>query len=189
MKVDSNYSNIFVRSIRQVFRNPLYDLLAFSIAVIVLITAIWLPNLHLVTKTIHSTNLSFLQKGNILTGLLGGIETNFTPLSRSLTILTSILFGINVAIITYYFRRRFSLEKEAGVSLGGMLFGLLGVGCTSCGSVILATLLGLSVSASILGFLPLKGQEFGLLGVILLVIAITITAKKIADPLNCKVAK
>lgn len=71
-----------------------------------------------------------------------------------------------MSLLIYYFQKRFRLEKTAGMSTVGMLSGLLGVGCASCGSVIISSLIGFGATASVIGVLPLRGQEFGLLGVV-----------------------
>ena len=69
----------------------------------------------------------------------------------------------------------------------GIIVGFLGVGCASCGSLILSSIFGLSVTASFIGFLPFKGLELGILGIVILLISIYLVAKKIQDPLMCKI--
>lgn len=174
-----------LNSIKQVLRRPQYLILITTITGTLLAFAIWLPNLHLLTSTFHSDVLSLAQKTNLSFSLLGGLATNFTPLSRVITITISLLFGLNVALAVFYFRTRLTLGRETGASLGGLILGLLGVGCASCGSVVITTLLGLSVSASVLGLFPLKGQEFGLLGIAFLLFSIISIARKLAFPPNC----
>lgn len=180
---------LVIRTIKQVFQNPLYVVLAIVVGGLLLAFAIWLPNLRLITRTLQSDTLTFTQKTNVVVALLGALQTNFTPLSRAVTITISILFAINTALMTYYFRTRLAFEKEVGVSLGGMMAGLLGVGCASCGSVILATLFGMSATAGFLGIFPLRGQEFGILGIFLLIASIYLISKKIGSPVFCKVVK
>ena len=74
-----------------------------------------------------------------------------------------------------------------GISFVGIASSLLGVGCASCGSVVLTSFIGLSSATTVLGVLPFRGQEFGLLGIIILLIAIGFTLKKINQPFICKV--
>jgi hypothetical protein len=177
-------SNLF-DSLRVVLSKPRYLFLAVTLSLIVLSVAIWLPNLHLISNTLSSSHLTITEKTNIVTSFLGGLKTNFSTLSRTLTITTSILFGINMSLLIYYFQKRFRLEKTAGMSAAGMLSGLLGVGCASCGSVIISSLFGFGATASVIGIFPLKGQEFGLLGVVFLTTSIVVLAQKIQHPLFC----
>jgi len=74
-----------------------------------------------------------------------------------------------------------------GVSLAGVATSLLGVGCASCGSVVLTSLVGFGSATTVLGILPFRGREFGFLGIIILLIAISFTLKKINQPYVCEV--
>ena len=100
----------------------------------------------------------------------------------------SFMFGVNISMFVFYLRRRISSESSAGISMGGIVLGLLGVGCASCGSVILSTIFGLTAASGFLGILPLRGQEFGLIGFILILYSIIILSQKISNPLICNVS-
>ncbi|MBI2042064.1 MAG: hypothetical protein HYT20_03565 [Candidatus Nealsonbacteria bacterium] len=170
---------------KNVFCNWQYALLAVVIFILVLAFSIWLPNLSFLRHTVESSSLSLTQKLYLLVSSLGALGTNFSPLSRILTVLISLFFGINMSLLSFYFKTRFALQRAAGASMAGILSGLLGIGCASCGSVILTSLFGLSATASFIGILPLKGQEFGLLGIGILGFSIFFTAKKIKSPAVC----
>ncbi|MCH8049615.1 hypothetical protein IH979_02795 [Patescibacteria group bacterium] len=176
-------------ALKTIFTRPTYLLLASVIAVLILILAIWLPNLSFVTQTALSSSYSVGEKVTILWASLGAIQTNFTFLSRTFTILVAVLTGVNITMFVYYLKRRFRMEKSAGTSIAGMLVGLLGVGCAACGSVILSSIFGLGATASFIGLFPLRGSEFGILGVVLLLWANYSLAKKIQQPLVCAVKK
>lgn len=189
VSVDSRleYLRSVSSSVWSVLQVPKYSLLALGIAGSVLLLSIWLPNLRIITWTLGSDSLSLEQKSNILIAFLGGFQTNFTVFSRATTILIAVLFGVNISVLIFYLKKRFSLEKSVGTSIGGIVSGLLGVGCASCGSVILSSIFGLGATAGFLGLLPLRGQEFALLGIVVLTVSTGITARKIQDPLFCKV--
>lgn len=87
----------------------------------------------------------------------------------------------------FYLRRRISLEKNTGVGWIGMILGFLGVGCTSCGSLVLSSIFGLAATASFIGILPFRGLEFGILGALLLLFSTYLIVKKIQNPLLCQV--
>lgn len=169
----------------KIFSQSKYLILSILVSLSLVIFAIWLPNLHLITKTMTSVTLSFWQKTNLITSLLGSFDTNFTPLSRVITVSISALAGIQVSLLTYYLRQSITIQKEMGISFFGILASLLGVGCASCGSVILTTILGLGSTSIILGAFPLKGQEFSILGISILLLAIYLTVKKLNKPLIC----
>ena len=172
-----------------VFTNWRYFLLSVFIFFTVLLFSIWLPNINFIRHTTFSQSLTFDQKRGILISSLGAFQTNFTAFSQILTIIVAVLFAINFSIVVYYFIQRVSLYKASGMSLVGIVIGLLGVGCASCGSVLLSSIFGFGVTASFLGVFPLKGKEFGLLSIVILSISTYLVAKKIQDPLFCNIPR
>ena len=94
--------------------------------------------------------------------------------------------GINLALLVFYLRKRLAVGREVGASAGGLIVSALGVGCASCGSVLLTSLLGFSAGAAALAALPLQDAEFTLAGIGLIVASIAMLAKRINDPLVCK---
>ena len=64
---------------------------------------------------------------------------------------------------------------------------MLGVGCAACGSILLTTVLAWVGAGALIRLLPLQGEEFGIIGVILLAISIFLTAKQIDNPVVCKI--
>jgi uncharacterized membrane protein len=68
-----------------------------------------------------------------------------------------------------------------------MISAVFGIGCAACGSVILTAILGIAGTGALLTWLPLHGLEFGVVGIILLSFSIYYLAKRINDPLVCKV--
>jgi hypothetical protein len=178
-----------MNTLGHVFTKPKYAVLAILVAVGIIVFAVWLPNIRLITASIVSTSLSFEQKMKLLTSLLGSLQTNFTVLSRSLLILSALLMGIQVSLVAYYVRQTTKLQQDMGISFAAMIFSLLGVGCASCGSVLLATLFGFGAMTAIVSQLPFKGQEFSFVGLLLLLFAVRHTIGKINQPLICTVRR
>ena len=171
----------------RIIQQPKYLLVIAIVTLTVIALAAWLPNIHLITKTMTSKTMTVWQKTNLVTSLLGSIQTNFSPLSRTVTIISATLTGIQTSLLIYYLRQTIMVQREMGVSLLGVATSLLGVGCASCGSVVLTSLIGLSSASTVLGILPFRGQEFGFLGIAILLMAISYTMKKINQPYLCKV--
>ncbi len=175
-------------ALQKVFRKPGLAVLAFLVSALVFVFAVWLPNIRLVAGVVRSPDVPFVSKIQLPLSLLDSIRTNFTPLSAAYTIVIAIFFGVYIAMITYFLKRRIKEVGQSGVATGflGIASGVLGVGCAACGSFLL-TSLTLVGAGGVLTFLPLGGSEFGIIGVILLAVAIYITAKKITDPQICKI--
>jgi hypothetical protein len=177
------------QALQKVFRKPAYALFAITMSAIVFAFAVWLPNIPLIVKIMGHPGISFSDKLDLPINLLGSIATNFTLLSASYTIAIAILFGINLAMIIYFLRRRIADLEQSGIATGvfGIASGVVGMGCAACGSLLLTSILSLFGATWILSFLPLAGGEFGILGVILLAISIYMTAKRIQNPAVCKI--
>lgn len=175
-------------ALQKVFRKPGFMVLGLIVSASVFAFAVWLPNIRLILDIVSSTDVPLVSKIQLPLTLLGSIGTNFTPLSATYTILIAILFGMYIAMITYFLKRRIKEVGQGGVATGflGITSGVLGVGCAACGSFLL-TSLSLVGASSVLTFLPLGGSEFGIIGAVLLAVAINMTAKKIEDPLVCKI--
>lgn len=177
------------KALQEVFRKPTYAFIALLTSVVVFVFAVWFPNISLIVKIMGHPGVSFSQKLDLPISLLGSISTNFTLLSASYTIAIAILFGVNLAMVIYFLRRRINEVTKSGVATGffGIMSGVVGMGCAACGSLLLSSILSLFGATWILSFLPLAGGEFGILGVILLTISIFMIAKRIENPAICKI--
>lgn len=179
----------------KIVTQPAYLILAIVASLTVIAFAAWLPNLHLITRTMTSSTMTLWQKTNLLTSLLGSLRTNFTPLSRAVTFVSAGLAGVQMSLLVYYLRQTAQIQQSmgsprsggAGMSALGVATSMLGVGCASCGSVVLTSFIGFGSATVVLGFLPFGGQEFGFFGISMLLFAIYVTLKKINDPLVCGV--
>lgn len=178
-----------VKTLYTVFRRPIYLLTAAAIAAAVFVFAVWLPNFPLIATVLTQEGVTPVAKLAFLVSLMSSITTNFTVVSASYTIAIAILFGVNTALLLYYVRRvqvggsRFG--GAGGASLGGLVSGILGIGCAACGTFILSSLLVLIGAGGVLSYLPFGGEEFGFIGVALLLYAGYALIKKIEAPLVC----
>jgi len=158
---------------------------AVGVALVVIAFAAWLPNLHLITQTMTSATMTLWQKTNLITSLLGSLQINLSPLSRLIIFTSAGLAGIQVSLLVFYLKQTARIQQTMGVSVLGVATSMLGVGCASCGSVILTSLIGFGSATAVLGFLPFRGQEFGFIGIVILLFAISFTLKKINQPYVC----
>ena len=170
---------------RTIFRQLVYVLLAFFVAIFLLFLAVWLPNLALLRFMLFSDVFSRGSKLAVITGSWQWLGTNFTPVSAGLTVLGALLAGVNFSLLAYYFRRQITLGRAAGTSALGIVASFLGVGCSACGSFILSAVFGLGVGSALTARLPLAGQEFSWLGAAVLSLTAYLLIRKIRAPLAC----
>lgn len=179
------------QALRQVFGEGRYITLATAIGLVTFILTTWLGNLGLVWQIATSGSVPLADKMRILAALTGSIATNFTIFSAFSAIAIAVLFGVNVAVISYGFRTQQQLVRQAGqgesvVSLGGLASGLFGVGCAACGSFVLSPALTFFGASTLVALLPLGGEEFGILGVGMLGLSLVLSARKIGRPVTCQ---
>ena len=179
---------MLARALLVVFRKPAYALTALLVALVAFAMAVWMPNLGLIAQVITDPDIALSKKIMLPVTLLFSISTNFSVLSALYTIAIPILFGVNVAMMIYYLKRRIGVAKQSAMNAGfaGMASGIFGIGCAACGSFLLTSILSSLGAAGALFFLPLRGGEFGILGVVLLGLSIILVAKQIQNPLVCK---
>lgn len=174
-------------AIREVFRHVIYVILAFICAALLFMVMVYLPNFRLILNFVFNPNNPIGTKVGLLMGLLGGIQTNATAYSGTITILVSVLFGIDLAMLAYQWKRQVFANGGFAGSAGGMISGVLGVGCSTCGSF-LGTAIFASLGASgAIALLPLRGGEFGILGIVLLLLSITSISKTIQKSEVCPI--
>ena len=183
---------MIVRELAQVFSKGWYVLLAATIALAIFVLTTWLGNLGLVWQIATSQWLPLFDKANILLALIGSIGTNFTVFSALCAVAIAVLFGLNVAVMTYGFRQRRVMATKSGqgmatTSLAGLMSGLFGIGCAACGTLLLSPALAFLGIGTLVTLLPFGGEDFGALGVGLLSLSLIISARKIGQPMVCQV--
>jgi hypothetical protein len=169
----------------EVLRRPGYLAAGSAAAALVFLMALALASARLLVFILSSPILTWRQK-LVSAGqtLVEGVIV-FKPAILATTLVMAVLFGINLAMVAYYFKYRFALQRSVGTSMAGIILGLLGVGCAACGSVVLSTILGSGAALGVIGFLPLRGLEFSLIGILLLAFSIYSTSKKVVGTETC----
>ncbi len=159
--------------------------MALTLAFGLLLTIATIPNLELIDIYTQS-NQTLLWKIGAILGFLGALHSTMNLHTLIFTILIALLFGVNSAMLLYYVNRTGVLGVTSGKTLIGKILGLvagiLGVGCASCGALLLTPLLGTAGVAFLSTYLPFAGAEFVLLGVLILLWSASSIIKKIDNP-------
>lgn len=174
----------------RVFSHPRYAFFMAMVAFIVLSAAILLPQYAIIKQIFLSDMFTFAEAWSFVLRVYLSLGASMSVLSGTLLVLMSLVFAIDVALMTYYIRRRQLVlrdRKAKLVGVGGTVSSLLGIGCAACGSVILSGVIGLFGGASFLALLPLHGAEFGVLGLVLLLGVAGYLLRRIDDPLVCPI--
>jgi len=162
----------------------------FLVSVSVFTLTIWLQNVPLVLFVMFESGAPILTKITILGNLYLGIFTNFTTTAAVATVLIALLSGLNAGLLALYIKRTKSLRSLPSdtslVQLGAMVSAVFGIGCASCGSIILMTILLQFGAGSMLFLMPWRGEEFAFVAVGLLSYSVFLLYKKLHAPLVCE---
>ncbi len=179
---------MITRALTKVFSHPAYIALALIAGTSVLLFALWFPNLGLIASVVASPDASLVEKVLLPITLLGSIATNFSFFSASYTVAIALLFGVYAALMVYFLRKR--IKSTSGGTVTGILgitSGVIGIGCAACGSIAVSTILSLIGVSGVVALLPFGGSEFGIIGIILFLVAIRTLAKQIETPAVCRI--
>ncbi|QQS19426.1 hypothetical protein IPL85_04040 [Candidatus Saccharibacteria bacterium] len=156
---------------RIVLKNPLYFVLAVATAFLMLAIIIWSLNYELAGYIITNPDMTFDQKVRFFGYGYEALFTSFDSfLSVSITSL-SLLFGINIAVLTYALRRKTASARASGTSGLAATLGILSSGCAACGTSLLGPLLA-TFGATSLTAVHNIGAAFSLVGSALLLYSI-----------------
>lgn len=178
-----------VEAAKEVFARPAYLGLAALIGLAAFVAQLWLPNYRLLGAVFAMPDVALDIKLQLLASLLGGLFTNFDALAAFSAVAVPLLFGIDVALIVYFLRRRRAQlpRGEIAAGVGGAASGAIAAGCAACGSFLLITILSFLGASGALALLPLRGGELGLLSIALLLLSIFLIARKIVAPAVCEI--
>ena len=166
-----------------------YRLSVFGIAVAFALLEIWLTSYYIILSVYQLDAFSWRDRISILWSTIPLFLADSTLITQVFTFLTALLVGLNITLLVYFIRKQFTLQSAVGTSGFGIFMSLLGVGCSSSGSIMLISVLGITASIKLLKALPLQGKEFSLFAITMLLVSIYLIAQKIVNPPTCKPKK
>lgn len=183
-----NPARLVIAAVVEVLRRPAYALLAVAIMLVVLGATLWLPNYRLLGAVFATPGVRLGTKLELVARLFAGLTTSYGAAGAVTAVTIPVLLGVDVAMIVFFFRQRRAARArgEIAAGVGGAASGAIAAGCAACGSFLLLPLLSFLGAAGALALLPLGGAEFGFLGVALLLLSISLIARKLATPAVCE---
>jgi hypothetical protein len=176
-------SSSFWQSVKEQVINLRTLLFTLLIAVIYFSFSVLILNYRFIQASFLG-NTPFFYKFQVIYILLQGSYTAFSPLDFYLLIFTSVLVGLNVALVIKIIRELTEERSKLTLVVGGS--GLVGVavaGCTSCGFSLLS-LLGLGGALSII---PFGGLGLHTIIIALLILSLLYSLKTYHYKIACKI--
>lgn len=168
-----------MESIKDMLSQKKYAALVFALAGAFFYIIIWLQNLPSL-RSVFGVLPDVGSKIQFLFSLITTVGTNFTTISFITTLTLSLLLGLNITLVIFYINQRKTSDMHIvfGKGLAGFIAGVFGVGCSACGAALIGPLFALFGIGGILTVLPLHGQEFTLVGIIILIFSIRSLIRK-----------
>lgn len=160
--------------------------LVLAVAGIVFVAAALVPNAALLATLWQDAVVPLSDKFVIPLKLVVSLPASIGILSSTLASGTALLTGVNAALIVHLLKTApRDASAGAGAGIAGLVAGAFGIGCAACGSLIAATILATAGGTALLTLLPLRGAEFGILGVMFSGLAAYFLARRIIRPFIC----
>lgn len=173
-------------AMREIFSKRNYVILAALLSVLFFVVAALLPTYGMLKFAFLSGYLTLANKFAVLWDAFAMFGLAYSAYQTIIIIIGVVLAGINFSMLVYLIKKQAGVAKTSGMSIVGVVFGSLGLGCSACGSFVLSSFLGVTGAAGLIGGLPLRGGEFGLAAIVFMAISIHALAKKIKAPMVCK---
>lgn len=154
------------------------------IALFYIIVILYIQNKDLLNNTLFN-NYPARYKLKIITGIFTSVFYSYPVFQLLTLILISVLTGLNIVLIT----RKITYLRSSGklkIMLGGSA--LLGLAASSCSACALPFLAFIGLGGS-LAFLPLKGEEFSLLTIFLLILSAIIIIRNKNNRMKCDIPR
>lgn len=118
--------------------------------------------------------------------VLFDIQHTFSRSSLVISVLGSLLGGINVSLAYTYMKLRGQVILKSGLYQGlGLFLALFGIGCAACGTALMSVILSFLGVSAMIHTLPYDGQELGYIGIIFLAMATYTLARRVATYATC----
>ena len=172
--------NYIKQALSEVFSKKKYLIMSLILSLAIFILFIVLNNLPMFASALK-INLALMPA--VLSNAIWLIYSVKGPFLFGLIILISLLAGLNLSLLIYKFKLAVpSSDKGSAIGFAGIFGGALSSGCSAC-TLPLISILGISGSLAVL---PLKGEEFTILAILLLLVSLHITSKSISKK-TCEV--
>lgn len=160
--------------------------IALSLSALFFFSILLVQNGSVAIDALSFTSLSLSTRLSLFLTTLFDTSSNFSVSALLLALLGSIVGALNISLAYVYMTMRGRLILRSGLYSGmGLLLAFLGLGCAACGTALLGVLLSFLGLSSFLSLLPYGGQEIGYVGLVVLLVATSVLARKVATPNVC----
>ena len=135
----------------------------------------------------HIPGISFTRKFNIFNEYVFYFFTSIGAHEQFLTIIFSLLGGLNIVLFIIFFRRQRRLipKRNFIATLMGIILGSFGVGCLSCGVLLIAPLISFLGLGVYLSDIAVHAVAISYIGIFCIIFSSVYMLKKMSNPQLC----
>ena len=166
-------------------RGPRYAALFVLSLIVIYILLSLVPHMREISE-ISEFDMLVGADGTVILALLWSLLMHSATNTFLVTLIVSVLSACNIVLLVRYYQLHGEvLLKTSGKGVFGMILGVLGIGCSACGTLALTAVLGTLGLGWIVTFLPFHGMEIYLIGIGLLLFSMYQLNALIHKPLTC----
>lgn len=175
-----------MKTIISLAKKPTYFMIGFFVSVFSFVLFSVVPHLREFSGSM-ALDKSLGADGEIMWQALFAMLKHTIHPTLLPTLLLSILTGLVVMLLVSYYRERGGmLIKTSGTGTLGLVLGILGIGCSACGTLALTAVLGTVGLGGVVLLLPYRGAEFLYIGACVLLFSVWQLVRLINKPLTCE---
>ena len=146
-----------------------------------------IPQIHIIYDFWLLREVSLSRKFEVIYDYSFGEFSVWHLFDTTISILLVIATMVNVIVLMHYFRRQKKALNKGSLfaTTTGMLFGVFGVGCVSCGALVLAPILSSFGLLGALELLPFAGRELVVIGLLAVIGSTIYLLSKLLRSLVC----
>lgn len=175
------------RTLREVLLSPLYALIAVVTAFVALTLFVASQNYGIIRDFVVFGNLPPAERFWFMYDLYPLIGPNYSLEHGSMLVAVAALIGVNLSLTGYQIAELDLFAREGALGAIGTVLGTAGAGCAACGSAVLGGFLSAAGVTGALTVLPMNGEEFLLLAIVVMIPATYALARRIAGDAACPV--
>lgn len=176
----------YINTLKRVFSTSTYNLVGILIAVLFFLLFLGISQITIIGE-VASIEGAFFGKASLIWTIL---YTSFTQMSGggvAYLIILSLLVGLQGTLLVFLIKQRATTLGALSRGIWGMVLGMVGIGCSACGSVLFVTILSLFIgTGNALALFTQWGLVIGIGGIGVLLYAIFFTLRMIEKPAVCR---
>ena len=176
----------YIHALKRVFSAGTYKIVGIVASIVWLLLFLIVSQITIISEVV-SVGIAYREKLSLIGIVLFTSLTQMSGGSMLYLIVLSLLVGIQTTLFLFLVKQKAVVSGAFSRGMWGMILGMIGVGCSACGSVLFVTLLSLLIgTGNALIFFTQWGWAIGISGMVVLLYTMFYTLRAIEKPPVCR---